>query len=452
MGTELDWKTNNPMWKSLLDEIDDGEPLCPLCGEKLDNTELSFFPCPCKYQVCRFCLHKLKQTDARCPACRKPYDDKDARVIEDFQPTNNESSSRNRREGLSRTSSREALRDRDRSDLSHLSHVRVLQRNLVYLVNLPTYIARESALRQHALLGQYAVHGKISKIVINSGNTSQDSACAYVTFARKEDAKQAILAVNETYFGGKLIQASFGTTKYCSNFLQHRTCSNPECMYLHELGEEVSTFSKHTGPGKRLSSSLINPPLPPNRTTFAETPKQTKCFPPVHAGRRSEPQTPNGGSTPAPWAAAVRKPATPVADRAMFPPLDSTQGKGRRSAEPAPDLPPGFTAPAAPPAPQPLDLLRKAMAGAGTTDVYWAVPAGPRRAVTAERLMQAVLGPRTAPAPVVVTGSGVGNPERLALPAAYDVQHVLRLSSRRAFCDSAGSLFSRAPTNHPAHT
>ena len=34
------------------------------------------------------------------------------------------------------------------------------------------------------------------------------------------------------------MRASFGTTKYCNAFLRNMSCSNPDCLYLHELGED----------------------------------------------------------------------------------------------------------------------------------------------------------------------------------------------------------------------
>lgn len=41
-----------------------------------------------------------------------------------------------------------------------------------------------------------------------------------------------------------LMQASLGTTKYCSYFLKSMQCPKPDCMYLHELGDEAASFTK----------------------------------------------------------------------------------------------------------------------------------------------------------------------------------------------------------------
>lgn len=43
------------------------------------------------------------------------------------------------------------------------------------------------------------------------------------------------------FFGppGKVIKACFGTTKYCNAFLKGVACNNSDCLYLHEVGEQL---------------------------------------------------------------------------------------------------------------------------------------------------------------------------------------------------------------------
>lgn len=38
-------------------------------------------------------------------------------------------------------------------------------------------------------------------------------------------------------------RASFGTTKYCTYFLRHMPCPNPNCMYLHEAGDDADSYN-----------------------------------------------------------------------------------------------------------------------------------------------------------------------------------------------------------------
>ena len=49
---------------------------CPLCLEEIDITDKYFKPCPCGYQICRFCWNHIKNDlNSLCPACRRCYDD-----------------------------------------------------------------------------------------------------------------------------------------------------------------------------------------------------------------------------------------------------------------------------------------------------------------------------------------------------------------------------------------
>jgi CCR4-NOT transcription complex subunit 4 len=43
---------------------------------------------------------------------------------------------------------------------------------------------------------------------------------------------------------GKLIRASFGTTKYCSYFLRGNPCINKNCLFLHEHCDDKFTLTK----------------------------------------------------------------------------------------------------------------------------------------------------------------------------------------------------------------
>jgi hypothetical protein len=43
---------------------------------------------------------------------------------------------------------------------------------------------------------------------------------------------------------GRNIRASYGTSKYCSAFIKNVRCSNPDCTYLHQMGDIEDTFTK----------------------------------------------------------------------------------------------------------------------------------------------------------------------------------------------------------------
>lgn len=53
-----------------------------------------------------------------------------------------------------------------------------------------------------------------------------------------------ILVLDGFYLEGRNIRASYGTSKYCSAFIKNVRCNNPECTYLHEMGDIEDTFTK----------------------------------------------------------------------------------------------------------------------------------------------------------------------------------------------------------------
>lgn len=128
----------------------------------------------------------------------------------------------------------------------NFQNVRVLQRNLLYVVGLPPSISREDILKKREYFGKF---GRIVKVAINRKQIHSDSRAsysAYVTFKRSADAEIAIRAVNGTSLEGRVVRATYGTTKYCSYFLRHVPCNNPGCLYLHELAKVEDCYTKVT--------------------------------------------------------------------------------------------------------------------------------------------------------------------------------------------------------------
>jgi CCR4-NOT transcription complex subunit 4 len=128
------------------------------------------------------------------------------------------------------------------ADRRHLHNYRVVQRNLVYVIGIPAYCANEDLLRKAEYFGQY---GKIGKIVIHRHHgVAQSTSSVYVTFVYRDDARASIQSLEGFWLDGNLLRASFGTTKYCNNFIRGVPCNNPECVYLHELGDDEDRFTK----------------------------------------------------------------------------------------------------------------------------------------------------------------------------------------------------------------
>ncbi|KAJ7063520.1 hypothetical protein C8F01DRAFT_1209783 [Mycena amicta] len=224
------------------DEADDAE--CPLCLEEMDISDLNFKPCICGYQICRFCWHHIKENlNKRCPACRRVYTDD---AVE-FKPIATQDHKR--------LTQQKKQRERERKELDtlgrrHLANVRVVQRNVAYVVGIGPRFAKEElipTLRSNEYFGQY---GKITKILLVKRTPSGGGAPVvglYITYHRREDAARAISAVDGTASPGggrEIMRASFGTTKYCMAFLRGVACNDHNCMNLHEWGDEKDCFTK----------------------------------------------------------------------------------------------------------------------------------------------------------------------------------------------------------------
>ncbi|KAG7190066.1 hypothetical protein KM043_006207 [Ampulex compressa] len=240
---------------SVLNQSGEDAVECPLCMEPLEVDDLNFFPCTCGYQICRFCWHRIRTDEnGLCPACRKAYSENPA----DFKPLT--------KEEIARLKAEKRLKDQQRKqrvteNRKHLANVRVVQKNLVFVVGLPMRLADADVLKRHEYFGKF---GKIHKVVINQSTSyagSQGpSASAYVTYQRQEDALRAIEAVNNIVVDGRTIKTSLGTTKYCSHFMRNQACPKPDCMYLHDLGDQEASFTKeemHQGKHQEYERKLV---------------------------------------------------------------------------------------------------------------------------------------------------------------------------------------------------
>ena len=128
----------------------------------------------------------------------------------------------------------------------HLQNVRVVQRNLVYAVGLPLHTCREEVLKRNEWFGKF---GKIVKISANRNGAYSNvqhgpTGSAYVTFSKDSDALKCIQAMDGSLVDGRSIRACFGTTKYCNAFLRGQPCTNPDCLYLHDFGSDLDSFTK----------------------------------------------------------------------------------------------------------------------------------------------------------------------------------------------------------------
>ncbi|OQU94654.1 RING/Ubox like zinc-binding domain-containing protein [Cladophialophora immunda] len=257
--------------------IDDDEETCPLCIEEFDLSDKNFRPCPCGYQICQFCFNSLKTTyeKSTCPNCRRPYDEK---TIQYKIPTAEEFKldqlNKNKKQAAAKRKETEK-REVENSSRRNLAGVRVKQQNLVYVIGLIPQIKDEQALLQTLRGPEYfGQYGEIEKIVVSKAKpgAANQGIGVYVTYARKEDAALCINTVDGSLNGDRVLRAQFGTTKYCSAYLRGETCTNKNCSFLHETGEDGQHSSLQNEPhGAKLPTrpvvsaqpSQMNPPPRP---------------------------------------------------------------------------------------------------------------------------------------------------------------------------------------------
>ncbi|KAE8356465.1 hypothetical protein BDV28DRAFT_145165 [Aspergillus coremiiformis] len=239
--------SNRPQIDSV---IDDDDEFCPLCIEEFDLSDKNFKPCPCGYQICQFCYNNIKthSEEGRCPNCRRVYDESTIQYkVPDADEFKADLALKHRKAAAAKKKEAEK-REIEASSRKNLAGVRVVQKNLVYVIGLNPTIRDESqllqTLRGRDYFGQY---GDIEKIVVSKakpgGNPNQGIG-VYVTYSRKSDAATCITAVDGSVNGDRVLRAQYGTTKYCSSFLRNEQCHNRNCTFLHETGEDSESYSR----------------------------------------------------------------------------------------------------------------------------------------------------------------------------------------------------------------
>ena len=238
--------------------------LCPLCCNEMDATDRAFRPCRCGYQICAWCWHQLMElaskddAKGKCPACRTEYDEDS--ISFDAPPEEELTAQRSKKrdgKGVAGASAgtngaKGAIGAAGSASTSrkHLQNVRVIQRNLVYVVGLSSRCCKEEVLRKSEFFGKY---GDILKLQVSinkqgsssyAGRDAENTGSAYVTFYEETDAMKCIQHIDGTPLDGRILRACFGTTKYCNSFLKYLPCNNPDCLYLHDIGEDNDSFTK----------------------------------------------------------------------------------------------------------------------------------------------------------------------------------------------------------------
>ncbi|XP_050230402.1 uncharacterized protein LOC126679424 [Mercurialis annua] len=226
---------------------DKGDKVCPLCTEEMDLTDQQLKPCQCGYEICVWCWNHImemaekEKTEGLCPACRSSYDkERIVGMAANCERLVAEINSE-------RKVKSQKAKPKQPEGRMHLTNVRVIQRNLVYIIGLPLNLADEALLQRKEYFGQY---GKVLKVSISKTSTgaiqhsSNNSCCVYITYSKEDDAVRCIQSVHSFVLEGRPLRACFGTTKYCHSWLRNLPCSIPDCLYLHEFGTQEDSFTK----------------------------------------------------------------------------------------------------------------------------------------------------------------------------------------------------------------
>ncbi|KAI4382345.1 hypothetical protein MLD38_008321 [Melastoma candidum] len=225
----------------------EGEKTCPLCAEEMDLTDQQLKPCKCGYEICVWCWHHIMEmaekndNEGRCPACRAPYDKEKIvglaanceRIVAEVN--------------MEKKSKTQKVKTKVTEGRKQLTSVRVIQRNLVYIVGLPLNLADEDLLQQRDYFGQYGKVLKVSMSRSSAGVIQQfpNNTCSvYITYSKEEEAVRCIQSVHGYVLEGRPLRVCFGTTKYCHAWLRNMPCTNPDCLYLHEVGSHEDSFTK----------------------------------------------------------------------------------------------------------------------------------------------------------------------------------------------------------------
>ncbi|PGH27762.1 hypothetical protein AJ80_00550 [Polytolypa hystricis UAMH7299] len=299
--------------------IDDDDEFCPLCIEEFDLSDKNFKPCPCGYQICQFCYNNIKthSEEGRCPNCRRVYDESTIQYkVPDVDEFKADLALKHRKAAAAKKKEAEK-REIEASSRKNLAGVRVVQKNLVYVIGLNPTIRDENQLLQTLRGEQYfGQYGEIEKIVVSKakpgGNPNQGIG-VYVTFTRKLDAATCIAAVDGSPNGDRVLRAQYGTTKYCSSFLRNEQCNNRNCTFLHETGDDTDSFSRQDlSSMNTLSSQRVHANLPHSASHSPYTQSAQPCRQAQHLPYGAPP-------TPQPIRASSSKDGSGAHDHSALP-------------------------------------------------------------------------------------------------------------------------------------
>lgn len=122
--------------------------------------------------------------------------------------------------------------------------LRIINRNMIYVIGMSPDFANEQILQEFEYFGQFGELKRVAVTIDKSNHQVSTCASAYVTFNKQLDASLALLSI--LIMDKPNLKASFGMTKYCSYFLAKMDCQNIDCAYFHgQVNESDCVLKVH---------------------------------------------------------------------------------------------------------------------------------------------------------------------------------------------------------------
>ncbi|KAK4531892.1 hypothetical protein CCYA_CCYA09G2749 [Cyanidiococcus yangmingshanensis] len=200
---------------------------CPLCLEVLDAAERALKPCVCGYQVCLWCLNRLR-TDCepgqtpRCPACRTPYDEQRFQLRKELTAAQFAEEER-ARELARRFRDRQLRQERlqkerqEQKEYLLLKRIRtmrqtfIIKRDLICVRGLPPSLWSERIIRRPDMFGRT---GTIRRVLLVDGTG------VYIEYEEEAAATRAIHLLDGARWHGREVHVARATVRYCEAFVQ----------------------------------------------------------------------------------------------------------------------------------------------------------------------------------------------------------------------------------------
>ncbi|KAK9039361.1 hypothetical protein V6N11_014564 [Hibiscus sabdariffa] len=152
----------------------------------MDLTDLHLKPCQCGYEIGVWCWHHIMDmaekdnAEGRCPACRSAYNKE--KIVGTAANCERLVAEVN----MERKTKSQKAKIKSSEGRKQLSSVRVIQRNLVYIVGLPLNLADEELLQRRDYFGQCGKVLKVSMSRTAAGVIQQFPNNTYILHTQKK--------------------------------------------------------------------------------------------------------------------------------------------------------------------------------------------------------------------------------------------------------------------------